>query len=186
MNTLNKKAAVELSITTVVVIVVGVASLLLLLVLVGKIGKGAVENIDRINQKVTEQVNQLFQSETTRVVISLAGNEAQVEKGQTFGVAFSVKNTAQGESSPGNFVYTVRASNIQQGCQLSIPEADSYLILGNTGTFTLSPGEKLGQARLIRIQPGSTAPLCSIRYDLIVTKNGAPYESAFFDLKITS
>ena len=59
----NKKAALELSIGTVVVLVIGMAMLILGLVLVRTIFTGAKYNVDQINKNVEAEINKLFDEE---------------------------------------------------------------------------------------------------------------------------
>jgi hypothetical protein len=179
---MSKKAAIELSISTIVVIVIAMAMLVLGLVLVSTIFKGATYNVDQLNQNVEAQINKLFNDNNQQIVLYLPNNEADVKQGQSFGVAFAVKNNVQGESSPSVFTYNVTVSSVQKGCSLTNDQASGYLILGDSGTFNLSPGQ-LGYS-LIKVQPPSTAPLCEIKYNIDVAKGDQPFAQTFFILKI--
>jgi len=185
MNTLNKKAAVELSISTIVVIVLAMSMLILGLVLVKNIFTGATYNVQILNDKVRGEINKLFNEQGQRIAIHLPNNEAEVKKGESYGVAFGIQNTVEGEATAGSFTYQVQAANVQRGCQLTIQQADSYLILGNTGNFKSLPGAE-PVFRIVKVKPSEAAPLCEIQYDLTVTKDGQPYETSFFIVKITS
>lgn len=179
----SKKGALELSIGTVVVLVIGMSMLILGLVLVRTIFTGAKYNIDQINQNVEAEINKLFNERGGRTFIYLPNNQADVSKDKTFGVAFGIKNDLEGIATPSTFNYQIKSSSIQTGCQLTQQQADSYLILGSSGTLTISPGSE-PVYRLVRIQPSASAPLCEIQYDLIVTLNGQPYDTNFFIVKI--
>tara|TARA_Y100000310_G_C20631374_1_gene788823 strand:+ start:412 stop:969 length:558 start_codon:yes stop_codon:yes gene_type:complete len=185
MNTLNKRAAVELSIGTIVVIVLAMSMLILGLVLVKNIFTGATHNVQILNDKVRGEINKLFNDQGQRIAIFLPNNEAAVQKGDSFGVAFGIKNTVEGESTAGRFTYAVQAASVQRGCSLSIQEADSYLILGNTGNFDALPGSD-AVYRIVKVKPTETSPLCEIQYDITITKDGQPYEIGFFIVKITA
>jgi hypothetical protein len=180
----NKKAAIEMSISTIVVIVLAMSMLILGLVLVRTIFGGAKYNVDALNKNVEAEINKLFNEKGGRIFVYLPNNQADVTKGKSFGVAFAIKNDVQGETGASTFAYETKAASIQKGCQLTLEQADGYVVLGGSGSIQLSPGDE-PKMRLIKIQPSGTAPLCEISYDLIVKKDGLPYDTSFFILKIT-
>jgi len=182
----SKKAAIELSIGTIVIIVLAMSMLILGLVLVKTIFTGAQYNVDTINEKVQGEINKLFEESGGRTYIYLPNSQANVKKGDSFGVAFSIKNDLQGVSDSTTFTYDTKCTSVQTGCPLTCDAADKYILLGGSGQFSLAAGQQLGQARIIKIQPSATAPLCEIQYDIeIRTKedNGI-YDTAFFIVKI--
>ena len=89
----NKQAAFEMSITTVVVLVIAMVMLALGLVLVKNIFGGATSSVDIINDKVKSQINNLFQSTDSNVIVKLgADNKAKVRAGTPdFGVAIAAR-----------------------------------------------------------------------------------------------
>ena len=180
----NKKAAIELSIGTIVIIVIAMSMLILGLVLVRTIFTGAKYNVDQLNKNVEAEINKLFNEKGQKTVIYLPNNQADVKKGQSFGVAFGIRNTIEGETKAGKFTYQVKSSEVQAGCQLTLDQANSYIILGKTGSFDILPGAE-PLYRLIKVQPSSSAPLCEIVYDLVATKDNQPYDTNFFIVKIT-
>ncbi|MBI2632665.1 hypothetical protein HYW75_06690 [Candidatus Pacearchaeota archaeon] len=181
---LNRKGAIELSVGTIVVIVLAMSMLILGLVLIRTIFVGSKYNVDQLNKNVEAEINKLFNERGDKIVLYLANNQADVKQGKSYGVAFGVRNTVEGESEAGKFSYKVQASDVQKGCQISLQQADNYLILGSTGTFSLAPGQI--RYNLVKTQPSSSSPLCEIRYDISVTKDNQPYDSTFFIVKITS
>lgn len=179
----NKKAAIELSVGTIVVIVIAMSMLILGLILVKNIFTIATYNVDQVGDKVKSEINKLFANEEQKIVLYLPkGNQISVKKGDTFGVAFAIRNTAKGESQAGNFAYTVAASSIETGCQLSLEQANTYIRIGGTGTAKLLPGDV--DFPLVQMRPAESAPLCLVRYDITVTKEGQAYTRSFFDLQI--
>ncbi len=181
----NKKAALELSIGTLVILVIGMAMLILGLVLVRTIFTGAKYNVDQINKNVESEINKLFDEEGGReVVIYLPNQEAEIKKGDSYGVAFGVKNTIRGESEASTFTYEFKSTSVQQGCSgLDTARADQYLILGKTGSVSLLPGSE-PYFSTVKILAPDTAPLCEIRYELVVQRNGLPYSSVPFTIII--
>lgn len=180
----NKKGAIELSIGTIVIIVLAMSMLILGLVLVRTIFTGAKYNVESLNKNVEAEINKLFNERGGRTFIYLPNSQADVKKGNSFSVAFGIKNDVQGEAQAGRFSYNIKAGSIQTGCKLSLAQADSYIILGSSGTLDLLPGGE-PKIRIVKVQPPEAAPLCEISYDLIVTKDGQPYDTNQFIVKIT-
>jgi hypothetical protein len=170
----NKKAAIEMSIGTIVVIVLAMTMLIMGLVLIKSIFGGAKYNVDTINEKVKEQINAMFtEDDSARIVVYLPSNTATMKKGSTFNVQVAIRNSETGTSAQ-QFDYEVilgeDATDLKTQCGITEKEAMSYIILGKTGTVTVSPGE-FGTAR-IRITVPKDGPICSIRYNIEVSKKG--------------
>ena len=184
-NKINKRAAIELSIGTMVVIVLAMAMLILGLVLVKNIFSGATSSVDTINDNVKAQINQLFNDNNQKVAVLLPGNSVEIKKGTSFGVAFGVKDVTEGTSTTNNFAYHVDATSIDNKCSgLTTGAAQDYVYLARTGSFTLTPGATYNQ--IFKIKPSTEAPLCEVAYNLVVTKNGAAYDTQQFFVKITA
>ena len=181
-----KKAAIELSISTIVVIVIAMSMLILGLVLVRTIFTGATYNVQELNKNVEAEINKLFNEQNDKTIVYLPNHDAEVKKGKGYGIAFGVKNTAQGEARAGSFHIDVKASTISRDCPLSISDANSYINLVAGGVdFNLLPGVD-PHYNLIKMQVPDTAPLCSVSYDITVTKDSQPYANDFFTLTITA
>lgn len=184
MRRIAKKGAIELSVGTIVVVVLAMSMLILGLVLVRNIFRGAIYNVDTINDKVKGELNKLFTDEGRKVVIFLPNNEAKIKKDETFGVAFAIQNTARGKSGEGKFTYVVKASSIEQGCQLNLQQADTFVTLKKEGSFSLAPGDT--HYDVVKIRPSESSPLCEISYDIEVKKDGQAYDTSFFIIDVSS
>jgi len=180
----SKRGAIELSVSTIVIVVLAMSMLILGLVLIKNIFSGAIYNVDTMNEQVKEELNKLFTDDGQKIAVYLPDNLAKIKQGETFGVAFGIKNTVKGESQAGRFTYIIQATSVEKGCGLTLQQADTYLVLRDEGSFELSPGGL--HADRVRIRPSDTAPLCEISYDIIVKKDGQPYETTFFIVKIAS
>ena len=185
----NKKAALELSISTIVVLVLGMTMLILGITLVTNILRGATGTVDLIDKNVKSQINKLFNDEDTRSVVYLADNQADVEKGVSYNIGFGIKNVIRGGTGEQQgFTYRVEAAEVESGCALTLAEADSYIRLGKelTRPILISPGED-PKERIIVVEPSEGAPLCLITYDITVFKGtlgSEVYDTNFFVLKI--
>ncbi len=179
----NKKAAMEMSVGTIVTIVLLVTVLVLGLVLVRTIFTGAKYNVDVIDEKVREQINGLF-AEDKPLVIHLPNRKAEIQQGEEWGVAWGVKNLQTGTTKTSMLSYEVIASEAQE-CGISLDEATTYIKLGQSDSdIPLSPGKT--NYEISRFIIPDNAPLCSIRYRINTELDDTTYESSFFDVIITA
>jgi len=182
----NKKAAIEMSIGTIVVIVLAMTMLIMGLVLIKSIFSGATYNVDTINDKVKEQINKMFEEDdSAAIVVYLADSKAVIKKGNDFGVAFAIKNLGTGSVAE-KFTYEVKLgddpSDLKKQCGITEAQAMALIIKGKTGEFLIKPGDF--NTGLIRIQTDADSPICMIRYDINVKKDGVAESSTFFDVQI--
>ncbi|MFA5856166.1 MAG: hypothetical protein WC867_02340 [Candidatus Pacearchaeota archaeon] len=184
----SKKGAIELSVGTIVILVIAMTMLIMGLVLVRTIFKGATYNVEKMDEKVKDEIGKLF-TENKRMVIYLPDNKADITQGDTWGVAFVVKNLIRGTSEEPRFTYKTSVAEIGTGCTKSIKEKDAinYIKLGRESN---SKGEAIasGQTKgwIIRFELPENAPLCLIRYNIEVRENGEVYASEDFDVNIVS
>jgi hypothetical protein len=87
-----RKAALELSIGTIVIVVIGMSMLILGLVLVRTIFTGSTDSIDLINDRVKEQISGLFSDDGTDVVVKLGeGQTAKIKPDDSIKVAIGAR-----------------------------------------------------------------------------------------------
>lgn len=184
----NKKAAVELSISTIVIVVLGMSMLILGLVLIRGIFTGVTDNVDEINAKVSAEINKLFVDDSERAVLRLTENTAKIKQGTSIGIAFGIRNTDRGviESSNFNYETVLDDIKIRENCGISKETAESWIRSG-TGTESVQPGEFKGA--IIKISLPEDAPLCETKYRIIIYRPGKetltnPYESLSFFLEV--
>ncbi|MEK6855878.1 MAG: hypothetical protein AABX66_01835 [Nanoarchaeota archaeon] len=183
---INKKGAIELSMTTIVVLVIAMAMLILGLVLVKTIFTGAKYNVDQLNKNVEAEINKLFSDTTEKIAVYLPNKQAEVSKGKTFGVAFGVKNTEQLSVTNSQFKVEVitDAGGIERGCTITPAQANNFVSLIEGGTsFQIIPGDVHYGAVHFRIP--DTSPLCQISYTIKITKDNQIYTTDFFNIQIT-
>ena len=176
--TMNRKGAIELSMTTVVIIVLSMTMLILGLVLVRTIFQGAQYNVQSINDKVRGEINKLFTEEAQKIVVYLPVEGAKIKQGESYGVVFAVKNIETTEQS---LTYKVSVSEMG-GCPATTNPM-TWISLGKTGTFKVSSGDTMPV--IIKFIPPLTTPLCSVRYNIDVT-GVTHYASILFDVQIQS
>ena len=161
----NKKGAIELSMTTVVVIVLAMSMLILGLVLIRSIFTGATQNVVSINENVKAQIDKLFTSEDQETVLYLANSMAQISQGQSWGIGFALRNTGGSDKS---YIYSVGANAPTNcGTTYSTKEAAAkWIVAGSSGSSgTLTSGKTF--YGVIRMQIPKDAPIgCIVRYDI--------------------
>lgn len=172
----NKRAALEMSVGTIVTIVLLMSVLILGIFLIQKIFGASTNAIDSINNQVEDQINKLFAQDGTKIAIYPTSRDITIKKkDDPKGFAFSIKNL---DVETADFSYETVASDVSKcGSAFTKEEAESYL-LGGSGNFELGPGNSLDVARLIKLDLSETAPPCTMIYYLQVDKDGDAYASA--------
>jgi hypothetical protein len=181
----NKKAAIELSVGTMVVIVLGVTMLILGLILITNIFRAGGEATDLISNNLKAQINKQFNKDDTRTIVYLADNKAEIKKGEKSQFRFGINNIVKGESDAGSFTYQVKATEVGSTCSgLTEDKAESYIDIGKSGgPILIFPGADTHEEPIILL-PSENAPLCTIKYNIFVEKDNEIYDVNFFTIDI--
>lgn len=172
----NKRAAMEMSVGTIVTIVLLMTVLVLGLVLVRTIFKGAVENVNLADQSVKDQINKLFEGDKSKkILIYPETRQIVIPKGEpNLGFGIAIRNTGGEEKK---FSYDLNA--VETDCGMKLTDAENYIGLGKERTnIILPPGSVMGDAIWVRFDIPDTAPPCNIRYSIEVyegSKSGNLY-----------
>ncbi len=180
---LNKKGAIELSIGTVVIVVLAMSMLILGLVLVKNIFSGATGNVNQMNDKVKDEINKLF-VEDKKTVVYLPNQIAEIQQGDDWGIAFAIKNLGKGTSQTSKFNYDVILSDpsVQKKCGVGEREIENWIKTGASESIDIGPGDNL--YRIVRFQIPENAPLCTVRFNIVVKKDNEHYATDFFDIEV--
>ncbi len=182
----NRKAAMEMSVGTIVTIVLLMTVLILGLALVKNIFKGGTEIVSLTNEQLRNEVGKLF-SEDAKIVIYPTSRHVHIKQGTQDGVGIGIKNLIKGAaaSQPVSFSYEVINSDpdIQRKCGISGRDVESYIAGGRAEDNILISSGDFFSGRVLFSIP-ETAPLCTTRFRVNVKANGKPYASDFFDLTI--
>lgn len=178
-----KKGAIELSIGTIVIVVLAMSMLILGLVLVKNIFSGSTDNILTMNEKTKDEINKLF-VEDKKTVVYLSNQIARIEQGKDWGVAFGIKNLEKGTAESDNFNYEVKVSDpdVKKKCGVDESIITEWIKTGRADSINLNPGETY--YGIVRFMIPNTAPLCTIRFHIIVQKDGTHYATDFFDVDV--
>lgn len=181
----NNKAAIELSIGTIVIVVLAMSMLILGIMLVRSIFSGSEEAVSSINQGVINEINKLFTNDNAKLSVFPATRMISMKQGTSEkGFAFSVRNNDINEQ---RFTWSVETDpnfNIQQKCGISASEANSWILV-NSGSMVLGGSQKLDLPVLVTYEVPESAPVCTIQYLLTVNKAGeGVYTQTSVQLKI--
>lgn len=179
-----KKAAFELSISTVIIIAIGAAMLILGLILVRNIFEGGQDTIDLIDRNVKRQINEQFNQNTDKSVVYLPANFAEVERGNRYNIEFTIRNTVRGDSGDSIFSYATSVSEIDANCRgIREADAEAFIAIGGTSPRIPIPAGEV-EERQVTVEVPESAPLCLISYDITIKKDGEIYDTNFFTLDI--
>jgi len=182
----SKRAAMEMSVGTIVTIVLLMSVLVLGIFLIRNIFGGSKDAIDSVNSQVQSEINKLFAEEGKKLVVYPTSREISLKQGKSGGFGFSVKNIEQG-GLPIKYSYVVESSEeTLRKCGLTKPQADDFIELGAADSFELGSGDSLDSAIMVKYYIPESAPLCLIRYNVKVKDetNNKPYTSISVDLEI--
>ena len=178
---MNKKGAIELSMTTVVVIVMAMSMLILGLVLIRSIFTGATQNVVSINENVKAQIDKLFTAEDQETVLYLANSIASMKQGETWGIGFALRNSGGATKT---FIYNIVAqvpSNC--GTYSTAQLVQKWIVAGPSGNSGLLTSGKTYYG-LARMQVPKDAPIgCIVRYD-IKNNAGTDFPTFSFDVEV--
>ena len=180
----NKRAALELSIGTIVILVLAMSMLILGLILIRTIFSGAKFNVETMNQKVESEINKLF-VEDQRAVIYLPNRIAEIKQGDEFGLGFGIQNAVATQKF--RWSVTVADDNIRKKCGVRENEAEAWITTGGTGSVDVSSGQKYTDIVRFNVPEGAVSDIstCIIRYKLEIKKeDGTPYTTEPFDIDI--
>jgi len=181
----NKRAAMEMSVGTIVTIVLLMAVLILGIFLVQKIFSSAKGAIDLTDQQLKKEISKLFSADDSkRVILYPQTNIVEIKKGDSDEFAFIINNRKR-DIPEEIFSYDVTVAEIAGDCQMSSEEAERIIKLGKSRSgIRLGSGDVLEQPIRVRLSVPETASLCEIRYVVNIDSSTGFYASSDVDLII--
>lgn len=191
----NKRAAMEMTVGTIVTIVLLMAALVLGLILTRTIFIKTTENVENIDAQVKGEINDLFGEEGTRFVIRLGNqNTARVRQGTSnFGIPIGFSPTipaAWGTATPkSGCKYTITPANRPEYCSSKGWNniCQTSVKTGCTNVLFEAFENNNGYS-LIKIDIPENVPPCLQRFSITVTCIGALYTAetiqGSFDIEI--
>ena len=164
----NKKAAMEMSVGTIVTIVLLMTVLILGLVLVRTIFTSSVENIKGIDQAVKGEIKKLFSEDSARkIVVYPETRRIIIQKGSDdSGFAFAIRNTEEDKKT---FSYEINAVETSCPDSMRLDAADELISLGKERNNIEIPSSSIMDNEIfVRFRIPETAPGCEVRYQIQV------------------
>lgn len=174
----NKKAAMEMSVGTIVTIVLLMSVLVLGLFLVKNIFSSAKNAVDLTDQQLTSEIEKLF-SEESKLVIYPTTRLVTLKHGDLGGVGVGIKNLLQGVSGTQKFSYEVVISSPGE-CGTEDQLKKWFKQGASEKDIPIAVGEMAAQKVLFQIPTGS--PICTARFRVNVYVDGKAYATDFFDI----
>jgi hypothetical protein len=179
----NKKAAMEMSVGTIVTIVLLMSVLILGIFLIQKIFGTAKGAIDMTEEQLYNQINELFSSdEGQRIMVYPQTRALTIKKKKSDAFGWGLYNDHPDDES---FSSQVSVAEIGTGCTMTETQAENLISLGKSqSNILVASASRLTHPKKIIFNIPDTAKVCQITYALDVTdKEGAIYDSV--DLLLT-
>ena len=185
----SKKAAIELSIGTVVIIVLAMTMLILGILLIRTIFVTTTDSVKQVDQGVKNEISKLFsENQDKKLILYPDSKLIKLEQGsQDSGFVISIRNLEQTDKQ-----YTYQVVPGSQGSCLNAPITPTgsvRIITGQQETVTIPASSIMQNPRHVRLSVSDTAPACT--FSLIVNvytgagPTGTVYESDRMDVEIT-
>lgn len=186
----NRKAAIELSISTIVVIVIAMAMLILGLTLVRTIFNSATASVNALDTNTQKEISKVFASEEDQnVLVRLGADSTASIKPNTpdFSIAIAARTPDGSPAARDTLQY-----------KLSIGDGNCNTLLGGDQAFKnffATPFDKSNNfdaydgsnvfANVVLSVPKGT-PVCTqkVNVDVIVSKTNIPVGGSFFVIKV--
>lgn len=178
----NKKAAMEMSIGTLVTIVLLMTVLILGLILVQKIFSGATDSVDSINDQVMTQINNLFSTENKELVVSLGSQHTAKVKQGTKNFGLVVGYAPENPSTLNNCRYAITEASGANYCSGNSME---WFVTGTSNVKFSEVQGGIGYDLIKLNTPASISP-CLQRFTITVTgcSSGMQPVSTYFDIEV--
>lgn len=179
----NKRAAMEMSVGTIVTIVLLMAALVLGLVLTYNIFTSANGAIDLTDQELSEEINTLFGDSGAKLMLYPKSGEVKIKQEEQDAIGLGIKNLLTGVSGSQKFSYEVKVIDKSRCGNANVLD---WIYLGKSGSdIPIAAGGMYSTKITFNIPSGS--PLCTVRYRVEVKTGGAtgtstPYDTIEFDI----
>ncbi len=179
----SKKAAMEMSVGTIVTIVLLMSVLVLGLFLVKSIFSSAKGAVDLTDQQLQAEIEKLF-SEEKKLVIYPTSAKLNLKIGESDAIGIGIKNIATSADAPTTFSYEVLY--MDNDCGLSKEQVMQWIRLGATGENIPIPIGGFETARItFRVPEG--VPICLADFRVHVKKgetNPTTHDSEIFSIEV--
>jgi hypothetical protein len=177
----DKRAAIEMSIGTIVTIVLSISFLVVGIFLISKISTSATSVVDLTDTQLRDQVNKLFSTDTKLAIYPQTGMQS-IKQDATDGVGIGIKNLLTGTAGTTTFSYTVNATDTSN-CGISPSEVEAWIVTGKSDSgIPIASGDIYRDKILFKIPLG--APLCVAKFRINVNEGNTAYATASFNIEV--
>lgn len=177
----NKKAAMEMSMGTIVTVVLSMALLIGGIMLIRNITKSSGDVIGMTDEQVKNQINQMFGSDS-RVEVYPSDGAMQVKIGKEGAFAIGIRNLLTGQTGQNaEFDYDVVVAD-SGNCGISESTIMNWVVLGKSEKNIYIPQSETHLSR-VRLSVPQGSPLCTFRLKINVRANGNNYMSTSMDIQ---
>jgi len=192
MELTDKKAAIELSISTIVVIVLAMTMLILGIVLVQKVLGGGIESVDILNDKVQSEITGLFSDEGADVIVKLGADQTAKIKpdGSNFGIAIGARTLDGSATNRERLKYTLKLEDATGKNCMSIlgkPKTDEILItpIDKLLSFDTFQGANAFARVEVNVPKGTAICTQKVFIDVTDTKDNTNVGGNFFIIEVS-
>ncbi len=188
---INRRAALELSIGTIVVIVIGMSMLILGLVLVRTIFSGSTKSVNDLNEQVQSEILDLFDDNSGNLVVQLgSADTAKVKPGDRFNVAIGAQHPDGEAVTRDTLLYRVElADDSDENCVRKLGRQrteDLFVTRVNTwNEFGKYSGSSAFALIEIDVSEGTERCTQKVNVDMRLKDSATPSDGDSFILEIT-
>lgn len=185
----NKKAALELSIGTVVILVLAMSMLILGLILVRTIFTGATGVVKELDEGVKQEIKNLFIREDDLITIKLGAEKtARIPAdGEIYNIAFGARTIDGSRVDSKTFKYKLSLdTDTRENCVSKIGErrVEQFMKQGLNSKINFDEREADKAFALVEIEIPKGTPLCSQKVFIDVEDKGENIGGDFFKFEV--
>lgn len=178
----NKKAAMEMSIGTIVVIVLAMSMLILGIVLVRNIFSSGTSAVDASHEQVMNQISQMFGNDMKVGIVPTTG-KVRIKQGTSDGLRVAIKNLIKGsEGQSAIFSYETIITEIEPSCSLTEQEIYSWMLGKSENNMIIPVGGSDSPSIIFNVP--ENAELCTFTIKVNVFINQKPYDIARAEVSV--
>lgn len=173
----NKRAAMEMSVGTIVTIVLLMATLVIGLYFISKLKIFGGDAIENVNSQIQNQITKMFEDEGAKLVIYPSSREITLKKKQDTpkGFAFAVRNNGVSTKTFSYIVYVQDVTN----CGGFTKQKANSILLGASGSFSLDSGEDtIANKDMVKFLMNEEVPLCTMVYKIKICEGNSCTEQS--------
>ncbi|MEK0338132.1 MAG: hypothetical protein QQN41_11925 [Nitrosopumilus sp.] len=174
----NKKAAMEMSVGTIVTIVLLMSVLILGIFLIQKIFKGASGAIDMTMDELDNSIRKLL-GEDKAVVIYPSSKYLKIKHGKSDAIGVGIKNMYDDDKSSNTISYSVTLGDTGDCGSYDVSK---WIKVGKTSEMILPKGQSASRKIIFEIPIGS--PVCIAEFILNVRVDDNDWISEYFHIEI--